>query len=384
MGGLRRWFERFVPDRVCRSYIVLLALISMAFAIVGPSVGSLAYYGAYRIPITYTYPRSLLANIVGFAVAIAFITVVLHRRRSPGLPLRAAIGYTLAYDIVGTLARYATIRPLRVGPGDGTGAVNTALQLFLVFALVGIVIVAMAYAAWREEALEETFTELTRSQQALAHEEESVRGRVFDQLHGTVQAEIVAVRRSLSDIAAQTGEPMTRAEVEKLDRRLDDLYQTSIRSIAVALSPAGLDAGLAPALRELAIRLEGAAVLVIDIDHVVAVLDDPMRGGMHRQVRTAAFRVIEEAVANALRHSHAREVRIRVSSALERGSAIVDLRIEHDIDERPTIIEGEGLRRMRARIESVGGSLHIRSTDAVLRVDARLPLARPDEGRFAT
>ena len=163
---------------------------------------------------------------------------------------------------------------------------------------------------------------------------------------------------------------------------MDDIYQSSIRTIAVALSPAGLDAGLIPALRELAIRLEGATEVNLDIDPVVTILDDPTRGGIHRQVRIAAFRIVEEAVAYALRHALAREVDVRVSSRLDGTSAVLILQVRNATDGTITITEGEGLRRMRARTESVGGSLEVRAQGDAVEVIAHLPLMRQDEGRF--
>jgi signal transduction histidine kinase len=382
MHAVRNYVTNLIPDRVCRSFFWLLAGTSLATAILGPFVGAAAYYGAYGTPLLLSYFRFLLANSLGLSIGCVVIAMLLHRRIAPGLPLRAAIKYTVIFALVAGLARFAVVYALRVAPAPGgNGYLNSAIQLAIILLIFGVVIVGLTFAAARETALEASFTELARSQQALLHEEELVRGHVFDQLHGTVQAEIVSARRSLMDLAEGATDESLKRELLAIEERLDATYQSSIRSIAVALSPASLDAGLLPAVRELAARVEGATTLTVDVDPLVTVLDDPMHGGLHRQLRGGAFRVVEEAVSNAMRHAQAREVHVHISTQLQEGTPMLLLSIRNATPARVDVVEGEGLRRMTTRVAALGGELAFIPDEREFQVLVTLPLERSEEGR---
>lgn len=381
MERVRAWVAVLIPDRVSRSFFWLLAGTAVALAITGPFVGAIAYFGAVGTPLAQSYVKFAFANIVAVSIGLTVIALLLRRRTVVGLSLRSALGFTLIFTLGAGVIRFLMILLLRVGRGDGNSYLNSAIQLTVILLMLGIIIGSLTFAAARETALESSFLALTRSQQALLHEEEAVRGRVFDQLHGTVQAEIVSVRRSLLDLSDSTSDPHVKTSLAQIEQQLDMTYQTSIRSIAVALSPASLDAGLLPAIRELAVRVQGATTLNLEVDPLVTVLDDPTHGGLHRQLRGAAFRIVEEAVSNAMRHSQAREITVAITTHLQDATPQLTMAITHETSVRPTIVEGEGLRRMRTRVETLGGELILVPQDRQLQVIVRIPLVHSAEGR---
>jgi signal transduction histidine kinase len=91
-------------------------------------------------------------------------------------------------------------------------------------------------------------------------------------------------------------------------------------------------------------------------------------------VELAAVRIVQEAITNVVRHADAQEAELR----LDYGADMLTVQVEDDGSGGPninTIDEGSGLRGMRERAASLGGSLTIEAAPAGgLRVTARLPL----------
>lgn len=137
-----------------------------------------------------------------------------------------------------------------------------------------------------------------------------------------------------------------------------------VRSLVHELRPPTLDElGLTGATRELAARLSGPARVDVEADSL---------GPLPAAVEVAAYRIAGEAVTNAVRHSGAAHVRVRLTC--EPGALVV--RVADDgtglaADHLP----GVGLGSMRQRSEELGGSLEVRSSSAGTTVTARLPLA---------
>lgn len=92
-------------------------------------------------------------------------------------------------------------------------------------------------------------------------------------------------------------------------------------------------------------------------------------------VEVAAFRIVMEAVTNAVRHADAQHVQVRVG--YDDGVAV------HVADDGRGLaknrVPGVGLRGMTDRADEVGGRLQIRSAPAAgTAVDAWLPAADHD------
>jgi len=136
-----------------------------------------------------------------------------------------------------------------------------------------------------------------------------------------------------------------------------------VRSLVHELRPPTLDElGLAGATRELAARLSGPARVDVEADPF---------GPLPAAVDVAAYRIAGEAVTNAVRHSGARRVRVRLTC--EPDALVVQV-----ADDGTGLAEdhlpGVGLGSMRQRSEELGGSLEVHSSSAGTTVTARLPL----------
>ena len=88
----------------------------------------------------------------------------------------------------------------------------------------------------------------------------------------------------------------------------------------------------------------------------VALLTDlkPDTSGLSAAEETVLALAIREAVTNIVRHARAKTCRLRFVTEHGRRKLLVE-----DDGEHPLVLEGNGLRGMRERIESIGGSLRV-------------------------
>ncbi len=141
-----------------------------------------------------------------------------------------------------------------------------------------------------------------------------------------------------------------------------------IRRLVYALRPPALDdLGLLGAIREVAAQ-HGANGLLVSVQAPKSLPDLPAA------VEVAAYRIGQEALTNAVRHSNANKCAIRLALDEETGT----LRLEVADDGRGLPREhraGVGLTSMRERAEELGGTFGISSPpESGTMVRASLPL----------
>lgn len=190
-----------------------------------------------------------------------------------------------------------------------------------------------------------------RARAALQAAEEE-RARMARELHDVPLQHLAAVIRRL-DLVPQAG-----AEADQLR-----LVASQLRAVATELRPPVLDdLGLAPALDFLAEQTTSASIPVETQVRDRAGLDRRTRPPA--EVELAAFRVAQEAVANAIQHAQATSIRIDGEVSPER----VELEVRDDgVGFGPGIERGAarrgrfGLASMHRRAEAVDADLHIES-----------------------
>jgi signal transduction histidine kinase len=89
----------------------------------------------------------------------------------------------------------------------------------------------------------------------------------------------------------------------------------------------------------------------------------------------AAYRIVQEALTNVLRHSRRKEALVSISVA---DALAIDILDRGEVVDQPTDIEeGNGVRGMRERADAAGGMLTAgRQSDGRWSVHAELPLGR--------
>lgn len=145
------------------------------------------------------------------------------------------------------------------------------------------------------------------------------------------------------------------------------------RSLARGLAPVELDMqGLMAALRELAQRTSLRERLECRLEMPAPVLLQDARA------TTQLFRIAQEAVGNAMRHSSARHIRI----GLQQRDDGIEMTVEDDGKGLPQKIEGGGmgLSIMRHRAEMIGAAFDIERLARGTRVRVRMRPAGIPEG----
>ena len=256
------------------------------------------------------------------------------------------------------------------------GAVSFALVLLIL--RHGLSVQRNMLGAIQQRHRVEALSEQLRIQQAKLQEAEreqailNERQRLLRDMHDGVGASLIAALKMI-----EQGRLSLDDAAQVLQECLDDL-----RLVIDSLEPIDHDlVTLLATLRyRLGERLERAGVA---IDWVMA--DIPPLPWLHAPQALEVLRILQEALANVLKHSRA--TRVRVSLTLEETSergAVVALRVEDDgIGFAPdAAASGRGLRHMRHRSAQIGGSLDIEATQGGgTRVCVRLPLDGPVRGR---
>jgi len=221
---------------------------------------------------------------------------------------------------------------------------------------------------------------LTEYSQRLAHlsrrllsVQEEERRALARELHDHVGQQLAALKLNLERI--RHAHPELAEEMRLTDSlEITDDTMRQIGDTSFDLRPSILDDfGLSPAVRWYAQRQEKRSGL-----HIVVRAEVEQRLPDH--IETAAFRIVQEAVNNAIRHGGSAT---RVSVALTIDRNWLSLNISDDgcgfDPEALTDLGGEaggmGLLSMRERAELLGGQFRLRTAPgAGASVEARLPL----------
>jgi signal transduction histidine kinase len=171
------------------------------------------------------------------------------------------------------------------------------------------------------------------------------RRRLERDLHDGAQSRLVSIGLALRSV--QSHLPPAGREARELNAAVAELSGAigELRELAHGVRPAGLDDGLAPALRELGSR----SPLRTRVDATEERFAD--------RLETAAYFVASEALANAAKHARASEV--HVSAARLNGDLIVCVRDDGVGGARPA--DGSGLLGMTDRVAALGGRLTVES-----------------------
>jgi two-component system, NarL family, sensor kinase len=189
--------------------------------------------------------------------------------------------------------------------------------------------------------------------------QEDERAHLARELHdGVTQAMVSA--KLLVESAVDQLEREHRAAPPVLEKALVGLKQSldEVRRISHRLRPAMLDQlGLPAALELLAREANDAGGTRVELQ----VAGEP--AALPEEVKTALFRVSQEALANVAKHARAARVELTLSftepgvslAILDDGRGFELDRIQLDPD------RGIGLRNMRERLASIGGRFEVRS-----------------------
>jgi len=208
--------------------------------------------------------------------------------------------------------------------------------------------------------------DLQRSRERLVTAREEERRRLRRDLHDGLGPQLSSQTLTLSAI-----KKLLRQDPETAEHLLTDAIThaqeaiADIRRLVYALRPPALDdLGLLAALQEQIHQYRASGiVLMLDAPEALPLLP--------AAIEMACYRIVQEALANVVRHAHATEasVQLRVQEAL-----VVEVR-DNGQGLPPGVRSGVGLGSMRERAEELGGTCLVEAlAKGGTRVYARLPL----------
>lgn len=178
------------------------------------------------------------------------------------------------------------------------------------------------------------------------------RARLARELHDAVSQRLFSIRAHARAAEVLVAKDPARAAAELAAiAELGAQAHGELRAVIDGLAPPELD-GLAESLRRYAMlagRAHGIEVRVSSSD-----LPE-----LEPRVEAAAFRVAQEALHNALRHSGASEIRVTLSRAGRR--VVLEVRDDGAGFDPELASGGLGLASMRERAAAVGGALRVSS-----------------------
>lgn len=275
--------------------------------------------------------------------------------------------------MVGVVANY-----LSMPEGQTTGAQTNVV----IFAAVagGLMMASVVAQQWQhlrvELAAERTVSAEEQSRRRLAEE----RTRIARELH-----DVVAHGMSVVVVQATTASYRHPGLSPELAKEFDDIAANSRRAMmemrsmlgSLRNAEAGRELGPQPTLADLPRLFASARSAGIHIEEPV--LPDVDKHEIGEVIALTAYRIVQEALSNVIRHAPGATVRVNFAvganklaiSVVNSSSAVGAIMAQ--LDRGPHL--GQGLIGMRERADIVGGSVICTATvDGGFSVTARLPL----------
>jgi signal transduction histidine kinase len=238
---------------------------------------------------------------------------------------------------------------------------------------IGISVVTLLHVKRLEKQSRLAESELRSLSGQLRTTQEQERKYLSRELHDQVGQLLTGLRMELGGIA-RTAEHMGGEIAARITRAKGIAEQVLrvVRDIAMLLRPSMLDdLGLTPALDWLGREVSRSSGMEIQMDIELAANTLP------EAHRTCLYRVVQEALTNAARHSGARKVHVvlKTSGAWVSGTISDDGR---GFESNSGRMKGLGLIGMQERVRELGGSIRIVSSlGRGTRIEIRLPC--PDQ-----
>ncbi|WP_405569438.1 sensor histidine kinase [Streptomyces sp. NBC_01167] len=391
-GSVEKRWLRLTPYVVVFAFVVSLLPVTVSvlvndYRLNGALAGALAT--AQTVPLLLALTRPLQAWWIVAAADVAGAFALMGAagtvdRSWPWTPM-VVVGYLVLMACLGLREPRRTLLAVWLA----TGAVGWLFELIsqdrsdgihlLLFVLSGVVLVVTGALRERGDAqrrlvVQETISEAERAQRTVLEE----RARIARELHDvvahhmsliTVQADSAPYRiEGLPDAAREEFGAIAAGARESL---------TEMRRLLTVLRSEGTESELTPqpGLDRVQQLVEATVRAGVPVELALGVPDDPVP----QAVDLSAYRIVQEALANVVRHAPGAPTRVSVTSD---GTDLTVLVVNLPAEERTSPLEttgtGHGLVGMRERVRLTGGTLDTGPLpDGGFRVAARLPLATP-------
>ena len=222
-----------------------------------------------------------------------------------------------------------------------------------------------------EARLRGSYEQIRDLSRRLLGEQEAERARIARELHDDINQQLALLAFELESLR---GVRIQNRTSQRITMTMDTVrgIATSVRELSHRLHPSRL-------------RLMGLVVAIetllrdVSVPHVsIAFHHHDVPPAIDENVAVCVFRVVQEAVGNAVKHSGARHIRVDLAGAASSVAlTVADDGKGFDID--GPLNGGLGLISMRERVESVGGALEIQTRPAGgTRVIVIVPMQAPE------
>lgn len=193
-----------------------------------------------------------------------------------------------------------------------------------------------------------------------------------------------ATLQGLGALRVRLAASLRRGEPERLDTEVREAIGqiedeiANLRSLITELRPAALDElGLGAAIESLAENDAAVTDLDVHLDLALAREDGVATERLERELESAVYRVVQEALTNVAKHASADNVWIEVAEEPE--SLLIVVRDDGDGFDMNQRGRGFGLIGIRERIALQGGNLAIVSSPGSgTELRGRIPISRED------
>jgi signal transduction histidine kinase len=219
----------------------------------------------------------------------------------------------------------------------------------------------MAYIVRLDRQTRARYVELARSQHALQQlsarlvdAQETERRAISRELHDEVGQSLGALLVDIGRLSTTLsgGHPEVKSQLDNLKSVAEQTFQT-VRNIALLLRPSMLDdLGLAAALEWQGREVSRRSQIEVSVESESIPEDLP------DEYKIYIYRLVQEALNNAVRHSGARNAKVVV----ERLEESIGVRVTDDgrgFD--PARLRGMGILGMEERVKHLGGTLRVES-----------------------
>ena len=239
----------------------------------------------------------------------------------------------------------------------------------LVTVQTGLIVGLLVHRAKRRRAeleLRATFARTRELGRQLLTAQETERTRIAGELHDDISQQLAILRIDLHQLAGIVQGPAETVASQAM-KYADDIA-TSVRNLSHKLHPAKLR------LVGLVTALEG---LIAEFSHrnsSITFTHERVPASLPPDLALCVFRVVQEALQNALKHSQARTISVHLTGNADRleltvvddGVGFVVEGVEH---------KGFGLVTMGERVEAMGGSFNVSSSPhRGTRLDVSMPV----------
>ena len=187
-----------------------------------------------------------------------------------------------------------------------------------------------------------------------------VRTRVRLRTH---EREFAARRMTASVALAELGAQSIRVRHEVADALNDSLEgrPADLREFRRLVDPPGVEVGLGRALDLLVSRIPAGIASTADVSpEADGAADGADPESLRRRI--ALLHAAEEAVANALLHGAATQIRIRAHATSSERAGVIRLTIDDDGSGPPAAPQWKGLARLAERMRRHGGAVRLSSS----------------------